>query len=246
MKRFFYFIAITLIVCNIHPISAQVIHIGETFSSDTIFQSFQDEKAVYSIHLYGSIQLYSDSSLVRVVLVDTHGSHFLIYETYPLITDTNAFSITAGCDETCFLNGIIPDSIRVDIISAFCVIDSIQLDTNFISNAAEKQAQEKWISDSLKMDIMNQRIVEEHMYWRAGRTQLVDEFFSGKEILFGEKYNLLGFEFYKGGVFEFVNKRVNHHDASAFIEEFYNGLKKLDRNLVILKFLSYEKIQKNI
>ncbi len=220
MKRFFCFIAITLIVVNIQPITAQVIHIGETFSSDTIFQSFPDDRTAYSIHLYGSIQLYSDSSLVRVVLVDTYGSHFLLYEAYPLITDTNAFSITSGCDETCFLDGIIPDSIRVDIISAFCVIDSIKLDTNFISNAAEKQAQVKWINDSIKIAVMNHCISEEHMYWRAGRTRLSANAYSEKELIFGKKHMLYGYDYYLGGIFQSPFLQVQPSSPSVFPEQF--------------------------
>ena len=151
---------ILLIISTIRPLPAQVIPIGQTFSADTIFQPFSGTVPVYSLHLYGSIQLYCDSSLVRVVLVDSYGNHLLIFESYPLITDTNSFSVVAGCDETCFLDGIIPDSLRIDIISAFCTIDSLKLDTNYISNALELQAQAScnknfWLPQTLHIPFLH-------------------------------------------------------------------------------------------
>jgi|GEM_PF-333994 len=220
MKFFFYLLVITLSVCNIQPIAAQVIQIGETFSSDTVFQPVSGSQPVYSLHLYGSVQLYSDSSLVRVVLVDTYGSHFLIFETYPLITDTNTFAITSGCDETCFLNGIIPDSIRVDILSGFCVIDSIMLDTNFNPNATEQQAMAKWNNDSLKIAMMNHRINEEHMYWRAGRTILSLNSFYEKELKFGNKHMLFGYDYYLGGIFESPDLQIQVSSQSNLPDQF--------------------------
>ena len=71
---------ILLIISTIRPLSAQVVPIGQTYSTDTIFKPFSNGIPVYSFHLYGSVQLYSDSSLVRVVLVDSYGNHLLVYE----------------------------------------------------------------------------------------------------------------------------------------------------------------------
>ena len=183
---------------NVH---SQVVPINQTFSYDTVFAPFSGISTVYSLRAYGNVNLYSDSSLVRIVLVDYYGNHWLVFESYPLITDTNSFIFTAGCDETCFLDGIVPDSIRIDLISAFLTVDSLKLDTSYIPNANELQAQAKWNNDSVKIAIMNQRIVEEHMYWRAGRTTISELSFSFKEQLFEQAYNLEGYDFYKGGIY---------------------------------------------
>jgi hypothetical protein len=40
---------------------------------------------------------------------------------------------------------------------------------HIIPNANELQAQAKWNNDSVKITIMNQ-LIQENMYWRAGRT----------------------------------------------------------------------------
>jgi len=184
-----------------------VIPINQTFSSDTVFIPFTGSTPVYSLFMSGGVNLLSDSSLVRVVLIDPYGNHYLVYETYPLITLENAFDTINASDETTFLDGVVCDSLRIDIINAFLDLDSLKPDTNYIPNAAELQAQAKWDHDSVKIAVMNQRIVEEQMYWRAGRTEIVNMFFQSKEIRFGTKYSFHGFDYYLGGVFEFYLHR---------------------------------------
>lgn len=205
---------------NALPIQAQVITINQTYSSDTILTPFSGSTPVYSLKIAGGVNLISDSSLVRIVLIDIYGNHYLVYESYPLITHENAFDTINSSDETTFLDGVICDSLRIDIISAFLDLDSLTLDTGYIQNATVLQAQTKWEHDSVKIVIMNQRIEEENMYWRAGRTGLVEKYFSEKEMSFGAKFNILGFDYYKGGVYEMINNRVNTPDITDLVEEF--------------------------
>ena len=201
-------------------VHSQVININQTFSSDTIFTPFIGSSGVYLLKAYGNVNLYSDSSLVRIVMVDSYGNHWLVYESYPLITDTNSFVFNAGCDETCFLDGIVPDSIRIDIISAFLTLDSLKLDTNYIPNATELQAQAKWNNDSIKIAIMNMRIIEEKMYWRAGRSPFTQFSFNEREKHFGIKHSLEGFDYYIGGIFEYMNHRAVGQESTDHVSHF--------------------------
>jgi len=201
-------LALTIVFFCINFGHSQVIPINQTFSSDTILTPFTGSIPVYSLRMSGGINLLSDSSLVRVVLIDPYGNHYLVYESYSLITPVNSFDTLDASDETAFLNGVICDSLRIDIINAFLDLDSLKPDTNYIPNATELQAQAKWDHDSVKIDIMNQRITEEHMYWRAGRTDFVNLFFHMKETMYGMKYSLHGFDYYIGGIFEFFLHRL--------------------------------------
>jgi hypothetical protein len=197
-----------------------VIQINQSFSSDTILTPFTGSSPVYSLSMSGGVNLYSDSSLVLVVLIDTCENHYLVFESYPLITTENMFDTLGACDETCFLDGVICDSLRIDIISAFLDLDSLKLDTNAMTNIPEMQAQAKWIRDSVKIAIMNQRIVEEKMYWRAGRTGLVQLSFHEKEIRFGKKFYGYGVEYYKGGIFEKLAKRATPIELGGYVGTF--------------------------
>ncbi|NQV01188.1 MAG: hypothetical protein HQ542_00950, partial [Bacteroidia bacterium] len=94
------------------------------------------------------------------------------------------------------------------------------MDTAYISNALELQALAKWEHDSVKINIMNQRIIEEHMYWRAGRTVLNDKIHQEREILFGNKYNLRGYDYYKGGLYHIIGKTAQNPSQSQLVSDF--------------------------
>ena len=197
------------------PANAQEIQIGQAFLSDTTFNPFNGEYGLYSFKMTGGVNLLSDSSLVRVVLIDNRGNHYLIYEAYPLIETSYNYSLQDVCNETCYLDNIKPDSIRVDIINAIASIDQFTYDLTPIYNVHNLQAQAKWVNDSINISIMNQRIIQEDMYWRAGRTGLVKMNFSEKENLFGNKYNIEGFDYYKGGVYENIFRKCNSNSVGT-------------------------------
>ena len=210
-----------IMITVISPVNAQDIQIGQAFSSDTTFNPFNGEHGIYSFTMFGDINLSSDSSLVRVVLIDRNGNHFLVYEAYPLITTFNSFSVDGVCDETCYLDGIDPDSIRIDIVNAIINIDKFKYDLNQISNINDLQAQTKLLNDSIKAINMNQRIQGKDMYWHAGRTSLVGLSFQEKEREFGKKYNLSGFDYYEGGIFGFYQKQDNSGQYSSnYVDNF--------------------------
>jgi len=221
MRTFIYsFIALIICILGVNSLSAQVIQINQTFSRDTVITPFSGSVPVYSLSFSGGVNLLSDSSLVRVVLIDTYGNHYMVFEAYPLITLSNTFDTLGAADETAFLNGVICDSLRIDIINAFLDADSLKLDTAYIPNAPQLQAQAKWDHDSVKIDIMNRRIVEEQMYWRAGRTSKGSISFQEKETLFGKKYNILGFDYYRGGIFEKAYRRPQTPASTAIVSNF--------------------------
>jgi len=148
MKNFLFFLIVWVLSVTTLPVSAQMIEVNQTFINDTTFDPFPEKYPVYSLKMTGSVEFFSDSSLVRVILVDSDSRHFLIYEGYPLICSSKVFDIDGVCDETCFLNGITPASIRVDLIDASINIDTLNMDPEFIENAETLQTQAKWQQDS--------------------------------------------------------------------------------------------------
>ncbi|HNQ59635.1 MAG TPA: hypothetical protein PK028_01115 [Bacteroidales bacterium] len=103
MKALTYSIFVLLIsLFSVSSLNAQVVQINQTFSSDSIFTPFSGTAPVYSMNFSGGINLLSDSSLVWVVLIDTYGNHFLVFESYPLITLENAFDTLWASDETTY------------------------------------------------------------------------------------------------------------------------------------------------
>lgn len=64
-----------------------------------------------------------------------------------------------------------------------------------ILDAELLQTQRSLLNDSTKMAIMNTELERLKMYWRAGRTLFSDWTFQQKEMHFGHKYLLFGFEY---------------------------------------------------
>ncbi|MEI7661555.1 MAG: C1 family peptidase [Bacteroidota bacterium] len=119
------------------------------------------------------------------------------------------------------MDGIVPDSIRIEIINALFTIDALNVDYNYITNASGLQAQAKWVNDSVKIGVMNFRIHEEKMYWAAGRNIMTSFSFMNKEKRFGRKFNIAGFDYYRGGIFEFLHHRMTGNSSTSnFVKEF--------------------------
>jgi len=117
MKSFIHsFIALIITFFSVFSLNAQVVQINQSFSSDTILTPFSGSTPVYSLNMSGKVNLLSDSSLVRVVLIDTWGNHYLVFESYPLITMENTFDTLNVSDETTFLEGVICDSFTIKIL----------------------------------------------------------------------------------------------------------------------------------
>jgi len=97
------FITLIIVLFSLSSLNAQVIPINQTFFSDTILTPFTGSIPVYSLRMSGGINLLSDSSMVRVVLIDPYANHYLVYESYSLITPVNSFDTLDASDETTFL-----------------------------------------------------------------------------------------------------------------------------------------------
>ena len=111
MKKKYLFIGF-LIIClsNLMSVNSQTpgfndtITINESFTYDTTI-SLSCYQSIYGIGVSGNIQFYSDTSLVRIIVADTTGLEYMVYETYPMIDTVWNFSFTQKCEETCFLDG---------------------------------------------------------------------------------------------------------------------------------------------
>ncbi|MCG2658972.1 MAG: hypothetical protein L6437_01840 [Kiritimatiellae bacterium] len=62
---------------------------------------------------------------VRVILIDKDRNEYLVYEAYPLITDEMEFRISDACEETCALENIEPESLRIQLVDAMIEIASL-------------------------------------------------------------------------------------------------------------------------
>jgi hypothetical protein len=188
----------------IKPCHAQVITIDSTFTSDAEIYPFSQNDTIYGLSITGEISLLSDTSLVRVILVDADSNEYMAYEAYPLIVTDTSLTITDECDETCYLNEFIPVSIKIHIIEGTFYFESCDYSQEYLENLEILQFQSKRNKDTEKIQNMHQYIQSNGWNWYADSTKFVKQYYFQKRDFFGEKYNLLGIEYYVSGIYNNV------------------------------------------
>ncbi|MBU2650288.1 MAG: hypothetical protein KKA81_05090, partial [Bacteroidetes bacterium] len=243
MKRItppiFICVMVTLLgTCTFNKVMhSQTIVIDSTFTSDAILHPFVPSDTLYSLKISGSVQLNSDTSLVRVIVGDEDSLEFLVYESYPMISNNYNFSFSEESDETTFLDEFIPEYLKIYLINSALTISNLGSFGVFLDGLDSLQRSAKSISDSIKIYNINQYIQENGMNWIAGHTNISSLFYNTKKCLFSPKYNLFGFDYYILGVFEKYSDNyplventtlvkefswIDHHDANSEGSLYYN------------------------
>jgi uncharacterized protein (TIGR02145 family) len=181
------------------------ININKTFSGNAYLKSFSSAKPISGLAVSCDITLNSDSSLVRIIMIDVQYHEYLVCEFYPLLCDINTFTLNDFAEETAYLHNIIPNTLKIELVDA-----SIQL-KEIILSKEEKLIAKAAISKSLqqnseKINKINENLRNSGGLWVAGETSVSKMTYEEKKQLFGgEVPNMQGFEYYAGGIFEFAN-----------------------------------------
>lgn len=110
------------------------IEINQTFTTENEIFPFDDiGSTIFGLALSAQVSLENDKGFVRVILVDKKYEEHLIYEAYSLLEPNLSFSIDKICEETCILNSVKPQSVRVEITDATITINSFTYASGIIS-----------------------------------------------------------------------------------------------------------------
>lgn len=205
MKTKFFFSSFISILffCVIQTTNSQTISIDSTFTEDGEIFPFDTTQAIYGLSIQsGSVTLFSDTSLVRIILVDTLYNEYMVYEAYPLIVTDSNFSINDVCDETCYLNGLHPFSIELQVVDAEVLISNIYTDDAYVNNCDSLQLLAKRTIEWNKVSIMNTNL-QDRFLWGADTTSVSLLSYSEKKEKYGHKYNTFGLDYYSGGYFSY-------------------------------------------
>jgi hypothetical protein len=218
-----------LFFVNTLSVNSQTIEIYQTFTSDAEIQPFTPEDTIYGISVNGSVNLESDTSLVRILLTDINGNKWMIYESYPLIANTKEFNLGDECDETCSLDETIPVSITIQIIDAELYISTFTLNTIPCENPSLLQYQAKRSKDLEKVQQMNINIQAKGWNWTADDNDIVSKYYTDKCIIFSNgRYNLQGFDYYQRGVFKYFSCHENLPDSNSLLPKSFDWRSKHD------------------
>jgi len=82
-------------------------------------QSFENPQNIYALSITGKIGFENEASSVKIILIDdTQEKEYLVYETYPFLTDNSTFSVQEVCEETCVMLKISSFSLRIELKDA--------------------------------------------------------------------------------------------------------------------------------
>ena len=172
-------------------------------NADTIITLHQAPVAS-GMFVSGSLSLANvDDSYVRFILRDDNDIDYLIYEVYPLLTETSRTTFSKIGLETAYLYNVRAQSIRIEAFNAAVSLDSVHYITAQNSQrdmrkaVANRKSQCEYIANKL-----NDRLVRENGTWRAGVTFISQMTHEEKKGMFGRNVPILyGFDYYKGGIF---------------------------------------------
>jgi hypothetical protein len=212
-------VVLTLMISLSLTSQAQTIQIDSTFSSNSEIFPFGTMGTVYGLSLSGSVTLNSDTSMIRIILVDDQFNEYLVYEAYKYISPTSPFSFSNECDETCYSNGFAPYSLQIQVYDASIDLDFLNLGSSYAPNAEEQQEQAKQTLELQKVANINSDIYQHNMLWFADTNSVSQMSYQQKKSLFGDNYNMLGMDYYVGGLYDPIPDAVRQIDNSGLIEE---------------------------
>ena len=196
--------------------SKRTISLDTIVHDNTILEPFPSEISISSLVFSGKITLHSESSLVRIILVDSHHHEYLIYETYPILAGSEVISVEKTGEETSFLNNIIPSGIKIELIDASFHIREFVFSEDY---SYQKQAAADVLKSQSqsKIERINRHIREAGLKWVAGETSISKLTYQEKKRMFeGSIPNLQGFEYYTGGVFVLPGTTSEDLDSRKF------------------------------
>lgn len=168
-----------------------------------------DMPAIYGLSISGHSQLNSDTSLVRVLLVDNQGKSYLVYEDFYLTASNMAFQDMAF--ETAYLDSVTPDKLKIIIRDATLSLNDVSFsygDEAITRNSGmdrkvlaktQQQTQEEYM-----IDRWNEYNEANNELWFAGKTALSGLSYESKKAALGatsDAYQSDGLEYYVGGIF---------------------------------------------
>jgi len=220
------------ILCTINVFSQRFITINSTFSNDTTLNIFNGVPAFYAFRIQCSSTLPTDTSLVRIILKDTYNNEFIIYEDYALIHNTYFSSVNHFGEETFYLPATSGYRVIVQLNNASVYINQFEYYTTPFAGYVDLLRAHLYSLTQLKADEMNNKIKNRQMLWFAGLTPYTALSYELKKSLFGDKYNMEGWDFYLGGFYIQMSQinNVNKTTPNGTLVEEFDWRKKHNAN----------------
>lgn len=200
-------------------------HIEEThiqqstvISQDTVL-TLNYPETITGLSVSGSATLnHTSNSLIRITLQDDYNTEWLVYELFPLLSDSNMVTFNNVAFETSVLENVTARQLNIKVINASLQLDEINTSNQAIANYSSQQSRVMQSQSSYIIDRLNENLEKRDIPWRAGETSISQMTYEEKKAMFGgEVPNLGGFEYYKGGIFIMPDYEPAANDGIATV-----------------------------
>lgn len=187
----------------------------QTISKDTVL-AIDIDAPIYGLSISGAVAVPNNNSYVRVVLKDTNGKEYLVYETNSILSPTSSSVLSNVGFETLSLDGIVPDSLLLYVVEGNLTLNQLHYvlttSTQNTRNVTVLNPTEiKTLQAEVIAEQLNENLRSRNKLWRAGLTDIALMSYEEKKALFGNNVpNLQGLEYYKGGIIELSNKNNDY------------------------------------
>lgn len=199
------------------------ISINENYSKSIIINPFKQKESFFSLSINAKVILNSNKSLVRVILITETGDEYLVLESNYMISEQNQMEYSDYGEETALLNGVVPGNIKIEIEDATILLETISYNNTTQNKLGSKDftfrsKKIKNNQDIVKISILNKQIKKNGYLWIPGETPVSLMTFQQKKQLFGGTLpNLKGFDYYKGGIFNFTDIKSSKKGSGSNI-----------------------------
>ena len=164
--------------------------------------SYEDAHLVSGFFVSGKVVLYdSTQSYIRISIEDSYQNEYLVYENYPLLSDSKCSFSKTGI-ETASLDNILVKKIKIETRHSSVQLDSIYFLLENNTNGGMTSDRKRQLQCEYIAVLLNSRLMRDNKTWRAGVTDIAMMTYEEKKNLFGGKVPILyGLDYYKGGVF---------------------------------------------
>lgn len=172
--------------------------------------------------------LFSDSSLIRIIASNEYGDDFMVYEANCILNDIGNIQFHNYQDETFLLNSFYPIKLKIQIVDA--EVELKKLVSYNITTQQKEQKEQRYKSIKKEMAQFKLSKVEEYisrnkMIWSAEINPFNSSLYKNKKLLYGEKYNSYGIEYYQDGFFSIPESVSNSeqdflNSGSMYVDEF--------------------------
>jgi len=164
---------------------------------------------IVSLSLDAVITLTDEQSLVRVVLEDDQERQYVVFDSTSF--PETEIDLVNYCEETCNLDYLFVKKLIIRVEGAVANIHSINLQKSIADtkDLLLSQAEYKQGREQIRIEKLNERIMEKGQMWIAGETPISQMSYDEKRRWYGDEWpNFHGFEYYTGGIFNMPEEDI--------------------------------------